>query len=900
MLTLKHYQQHTLDALRVYFAACRQLGDADTAFYQVTRREWGQGIPYHPVKELPGLPYVCLRVPTGGGKTLIAAHAVGIATRELLQADRTVVLWLVPSNPIREQTLKALRDRGHPYRQALEARGSGVTVLDVAEALYVQPATLRDGTTVIVSTMQAFRVEDTEGRKVYEPSGALMGHFSGVDLTGLPNPSTSLRAEALKAEGSGQALSGLSVVDRYEDGVPVTSLANVLRLHRPVVIVDEAHNARTDLSFATLARFAPSCILEFTATPDTKTNPSNVLHSVSAAELKAEEMVKLPIQLWTNWEWKALLGDAIARRNELEQAAQRERLATGEYIRPIMLLQAQPRFKDRRTLTVDVVETCLRDDFKIAPEQIARATADDKGLEGIDLADPTCPIRYVITVQALREGWDCPFAYVLCSVAEMYASTAVEQILGRVLRLPGARRKRHAELNMAYAFAASPNFAATANGLTEALVENGFERQEVQDLIVEPPQPDLGPLFRASLEAQPLLTVAVAEAPALDRLPPAISAKVSYDLQRAELAIRERLDETEATALADCFASPVARRKVLDAIPQIRRLATGFAIRTPSERGERFGVPVLCICQGSLLEQFEESHFLEFPWELSRCDPTLTESEFPTERPEGRHAIIDVTEAGRVQTHFLDDLHAQMALFVGGEQWSEADLVLWLDRNIPHPDITLDESSVFLGLMVQQLIHSRGSLLERLVYDKFRLREAVAAKIEVHRQAARGRAFQSLLFPECDTPLVVTPDVCFEYDPNDYPCSPNSLYRGAHQFKKHYYPAVGDLKSKGEEYECAQFIDTLPEVKFWVRNLPNRPQHSFWLQISTGRFYPDFVCLLRDGRYLVVEYKGEHLYTDAEEKRIIGELWEKRSQGRCLFVMPTGRNFEVIRAKVKG
>jgi type III restriction enzyme len=66
-------------------------------------------------------------------------------------------------------------------------------------------------------------------------------------------------------------------------------------------------------------------------------------------------------------------------------------------------------------------------------------------------------------------------------------------------------------------------------------------------------------------------------------------------------------------------------------------------------------------------------------------------------------------------------------------------------------------------------------------------------------------------------------------------------------------------------------------------------------------FYPDFVCQLMDGRILVVEYKGGHLYTaeDAEEKRAIGAVWESRSGGRCLFVMPTAGDFSVIDSKIR-
>ena len=456
--------------LRDYFSACQQYDDADLAFYNLTKQKYEDGIPYREVKELPGLPYVCLRIPTGGGKTLMACYAIGIAANELLHNDNPVVLWLVPSNAIKEQTINALKDKNHPYRMALEETMPSVSVLSIQEALYVTRPTLATGTTIIVSTMQAFRVDETEGRKVYERSGALMDHFNGVD----------------------PAL--LDSLEKYEDGKPVQSLANLLRLHRPIVIVDEAHNARTFLSFETLARFNPSCIIEFTATPDTEKSPSNVLHSVSATELKTDQMIKLPIRLETRPNWKELVGDAITLRKHLEEVALAERRATGEYIRPIMLLQAQPKSQTHDTLTVEVVEQCLLEDFNIPAEQIRRATGTDKGLEGLDLFDSSCDVRFIITVQALREGWDCSFAYVLCSVAEMRSSTAVEQILGRIMRFPKAQRKQNEELNMSYAFVASRNFIDAANALEDALIQNGFNRQEAKDFITKIPERPQGGL----------------------------------------------------------------------------------------------------------------------------------------------------------------------------------------------------------------------------------------------------------------------------------------------------------------------------------------------------------------------------------------------------------------------
>lgn len=92
-----------------------------------------------------------------------------------------------------------------------------------------------------------------------------------------------------------------------------------------------------------------------------------------------------------------------------------------------------------------------------------------------------------------------------------------------------------------------------------------------------------------------------------------------------------------------------------------------------------------------------------------------------------------------------------------------------------------------------------------------------------------------------------------------------------------------------EEFKCAQFIDELAEVKYWVRNLARK---SSSLQTLTDWFYPDFIALLQDGRCLAVEYKGQHLWADAEDKRAVGAVWESRSGGRCLFIMPTEENFE--------
>lgn len=870
MLELRDYQRRSLDALESYLRLAAQHG-AKMAFLHHTER------PYRAVPQLPELPYICLRVPTGGGKTLMACHALGIVAKEYLQAERAVCLWLVPSNTIRDQTLAALRNRQHPYRQAVDAHFGGlVTIMDLAEALYVSRGTLTGETCIIVATLAALRVEDTEGRKVYETAGALMDHFNG-----------------LSAELE-------SLLERSADGVIPYSLCNVLRLRRPVVIMDEAHNARTQLSFDTLARFNPSCIVEFTATPETAHKPekgqfaSNVLHHVSAAELKAEDMIKLPIKLETRSEWKEVLSEALKTQRTLEALAVDEEKETGEYIRPIVLFQAQPKHKDKETLTVDVVRQSLIDDFRIPEEQIAVATGQTREIDDVDLFARDCPIRFIITVAALKEGWDCSFAYVLCSVAEIGSARAVEQLLGRVLRLPRARRKNRPELNCAYALAASRRFIEAAASLKDALIDNGFQRMEA-DLFVPSEQSaatffDAGTLFFKAEQVVP-------EPPDLSRLPSDLQERVTFDPQTKTLAVTKALTETDKAALEQCFSTPEGKRAVEAIVQQLQGRAGGERPK-PAQRGA-FRVPMMAIRVNGRLELFEEGHFLDTPWRLSDCDPSLTEAEFPSEYVGGASGEINVTDEGQVEVHFARQIHRQLQLLGIETGWDLRGLTNWLDRQIPHPDIVRAESTLFIERALRGLMESRGLTIEQLAAQKFRLRTALAAKIDQHRRAAAAEAFQQVLFAAEAEPIEVCPEISFDYSEDRY--SPNWYYEGSYKFRKHFFPLVGELKSEGEEYECAVFLDQLDGVTCWVRNLERRPESSFWLQTATDKFYPDFVALLDDGRILVVEYKGEDRWSneDSREKRAIGELWAKRSNGKCLFVMPKGADWLAIEARLR-
>ncbi|GAA5513125.1 hypothetical protein Dcar01_01851 [Deinococcus carri] len=878
-IELKTYQQEALDAFSMFLSLTRSGGSPADAFHQTRAHFKAPALTYVEAPGLPGVPYGCIRIPTGGGKTLVAARAVGIAASEYLQLDHTTVVWLAPTDQIVSQTLRALRNRQHPYRQALEAAVGGrpVEVLDLAEALSVTKATLDSATTVIVSTLAALRVDNEGTRKVYESAGALMHHFGG-----LPREQ---QQELQRA-----------------DGTVAYSLTNVLRLHRPFVIVDEAHNAGTKLSFKTLERFRPSCILELTATPSLKHDPqkeeygSNVFYTVSAFQLKAEGMIKLPVRLQTHPSWQTIVGRALKLRDRLEQDAARERGLTSEQIRPIILYQAQANDAQQATLTPEFLRHELVNRFGVPEEQIKVATGNVKELDGIDLMDPGSPVRHVITVQALREGWDCPFAYVLCSVAELRSKTAVEQFVGRVLRLPKAQPKQVRSLNLAYVLVTSDNFAKTLRQLSDGLVQGGFSKYEgkrameagglFDEPAIEPgapgQTPSLGPIFVPNLEeldGDPSVVLTGGLDPA--KLTGALAQKVDYDPATRRVTIRAKtLNEAETEQL-QAAAADTDDQAVLESVHR-------FLEAPPSERGVPFRVPWLTVrLQGEAQPVlFDDSVLIDRGWKLTDHPAELTEQEYTlTPRPVAS-GIIDVTEKGKVEEHRddgVDTLQELRLQFDHTTVASEVDLVVWLDQSFRHEDVTSTASTLWLRRLVRFLTEVRGAKLEDLAYDRFRLRDAVKAKVDGYRKVAKKLNHQALLF-ERPEDVLVGADAVFSYGVQ-YPAS--RLYEGPHQFSRHYYGLPGDLEPGKEEEAVAIALDGMPEVRHWVRNIARQPRHSFWFQTSTDKAYPDFVVELNDGRVIALEYKGDHLRgnPDTVEKEDIGKLWEARGGGQVKFLM---------------
>lgn len=857
-MIIKKYQSDALEWLEKYFKRCKEMGNPRSAYEQTTEEWCGTVLRYRPLPTMQNVPYVCLRIPTGGGKTLIGGLTIERANRSLLFTQHSVTLWLVPSEPIREQTLKALRNPTNLLHQSVFSALGEVTVLEVEEALRIKPNVLNGSNVIIVATMQAFKQEDMDRLAVYKQNSDMEPHFEYVTD---PN----LRGR--------------------------TSLVDVLRMRHPFVIVDEAHNQGTPLAFDTLARFEPSAILELTATPDRSRQPSNVLFSVGASALQAADMIKLPLELVRRQNWQDALRDAIACLNKLQSSAEEERRINGDYLRPIMLIQAERKDADHETLVPEKVKQSLIEDFKIPAEEIAIATGAVDEIAGENILSEQSKQRFIITVDKLREGWDCPFAYVLCSFRNTSSATAAEQILGRILRMPYARRKHLQELNEAYAFVTSNNLQATVESLRDGLVKNGFERQETRDLIHSVEEIGQEDLFHQLSSIQ----FTSPEIPDPESIPASLQNKIEIAPEVQAITLKGGFSASQVETLVGIFKTEEGKKTIRFALLRQRSPQPKRA-KSPSEQGELFHVPLLAIRQGDLWEQFEETHLLQGDWRLLDYSSELKEQDFKALEMRAQGGRFEIKEE-QIKFIYLENIEAQLAFFDYQTEWSQTELVSWLERNIPEESITPDEKAAYLNNSIDSLRAHRKFTINELVYSKFRLRAGLESKIADAKREAMKKVFQAILFDREQFRVDESCETVFRLGKYEYDWS----YQGFTELPKHFFPHIANLKAEGEEFECAVFLSTqLEGVQYWIRNVERKP-HSFSLQTSTDRFYPDFICKLLDGRILAIEYKNSRDWElkENEEKRVLGELWEKRSKGKCLFIMPCGRDWEAIREKTK-
>lgn len=507
-MELKEYQQTVLDTLALYLDTLKTQHTRANKIKQANAQEtdpdlirtlpdypqeaWAslrqagklplsrQDIPFSPRVDGTGqaVPSVCLKIPTGGGKTILAAFAVSKIHSQWLQRNNGFVLWIVPNESIYSQTIKALRYRQHPYRQILDRSSAGRTlILEKQDRLNKRD--VDNQLCVMLLMLQSANRVTKESLRLFRDRGNVHGFFPLSDdvllHAGLLNqiPNLDVYGES--------AMLGAVIKD---------SLGNVLRAIRPVVVLDEGHKGYSKLALQTLYGFNPAFVLELTATPvdrisDTPPMYSNWLVDVRGTDLDKENMVKLPINVTVRGgdDWRVCLRESVEQLNILQQQAERLRADSARYIRPICLVQVERTGKDQRdgqrVHAEDAKDFLLS--LGIMQEQIAIKTAETNELnqpENLNLFSPTNQVRFIITKQALQEGWDCSFAYVLCSLAPVTSMGAITQLLGRILRQPDAIKTHIQALDECYVFC----FHSSTRDVVAA-IKTGLEQDGMGDLV---------------------------------------------------------------------------------------------------------------------------------------------------------------------------------------------------------------------------------------------------------------------------------------------------------------------------------------------------------------------------------------------------------------------------------
>lgn len=841
-MELKTYQKNVISDLSRFLALLTEKQSIPEAYKTLWEEknvavDIVNGMPPYRTN-LSGVPEVCFKVPTGGGKTFLAASSIKPIFDSMPQIRAKAVVWLVPSDAILTQTYAALSNPAHPYRQKIDVDFSGaVAVYSKAQLLNGQgfsPTSVREQLSIFVLSYDSFRTSNKEGRKAYQENG---------NLAMFPKMMQDKSA--------------------FLQDVDETALIQAIRSLNPVVIVDESHHATSTLSQDMLKSFRPCFVLDLTATP--KKN-SNIISFVDAMQLKKANMVKLPVIVYNRKTQNDVFVDAISIRQKLENQAKIEQRNGGRYIRPIVLFQAQPKNSTDSTTYEKIKATLV--DAGIPQDQIAIKTSEKDELKKVDLLSPDCPIRYIITVNALKEGWDCPFAYVLATVANRTSAVDVEQILGRVLRLPYTEKKNSNVLNLSYVITSSANFGQTLDKVVVGLNNAGFSNKDyrAKDVSVptelpapipepeqlpipEPPAPepesdtpeidvdDLRSQVQtlmtepetetAEIESDPLLAIGLEQNAEYEEATGNDENSNSQNLAPQE--VRERMDvfhmtgafKEEASALQfPQFMLRIEPNFISDAervFLSKAHLSEGFTLRGKDAQIDFSTVDT----EMARVDIDERSDFAPKAWQLKGAGSAYFKDYFNAQPSDKRMEICKRAILLRLSRIDCIDDH---------------DLTSYIDR------------------VVETMTEDQLSDLQQSVYPySQKIEEKIESLLEAYRIDRFNLWVEQGKIECCDfyrLPTSISPIKSISR-------IPKSLFAAEEDMNEYEQKVVWALSSLGN-------------IKWWHRNISRRgfqingPVHA----------YPDIIAMTESGKILMVETKGDHLDNDeSKEKAKIGHQW---------------------------
>lgn len=873
-MELKNYQQEVLSDLSTYIDYVKKYNNLGTAYRKFWERRGvsvdntGEGYLHPYDNSVAGVPKVTIKVPTAGGKTYIACNALKRIFDGLPSGKPQVVAWFVPSDTILKQTYEKLSDPNHPYRQRIDSLFNGnVRVADKEAALFgtgISPTEIREQLTIFILSVQSFASKTKEGRKVYRENENLTEYAALYDS-----------------------------LTKHVEGADDTAFIQVLSYLNPVVIIDESHNFEAPLRVEVLKDINPRFILELTATPRQK---SNIISFVDAIKLKEANMVKLPVIVYNHRTKNDVLTSAINLQRSLEQKAIEQEQKGGMYIRPIVLFQAQPK-TDTDSETFDKIKEKLIQ-IGIPEEQIKIKTAQKDEIKRTDLMSRDCPVRYIITINALKEGWDCPFAYILASLANKSSRVDVEQILGRVLRLPYTIRHRNNLLNLSYVFTSSDNFNETIQVIIRGLNRAGYSKRDfkvAEPVYAEEPEQieDFSGLF-GSVSDHVSGNNPVTEDKHSGRIedpsvPYGYGTFANEDVDLDVDTIKQGIADVSSTytAAMEKMAAAVSKqydREMEDAkndndeIPNdLKDMQQYYKIKSDfKEQVEQLKLPVFVkkITKSDVFDTDSNAFvpvtkkMLTEGFDLSKADKNILFAPTTTQAQ-----MIDLSKgdeytpkAFNIKEGDLMELRKQFhSKPTDGKQRTLAANIAHALKydEIPEKDIKEFITDVIKG------------------FDNERLNELYDNELNT----------QDTFKQHIDALLVEYEEALFkkQLDISAITCEPSYTFPNRMAYKKTavglrkglYSEEDGDINNF--EYDVIKEVINLDNVVFWHRN-PDRI-NGFGINGFINH-YPDFIVGLRSGRIVMLETKGgDRDNSDSKRKLELGKLWANSAGDKYRYYM---------------
>jgi type III restriction enzyme len=542
-----------------------------------------------------------------------------------------------------------------------------------------------------------------------------------------------------------------------------------------------------------------------------------------------------------------------------------------------VLFQAQPKsgknFKDEAEEKSNVLK--LKEkliELKILEDQIRIKTAYVNEIKGEDLMSRGCPVRYIITINALKEGWDCPFAYILASLADKSSAIDVEQILGRVLRQPYVMKHNFPLLNLSYVLTASSKFLDTLDNIVKGLNKAGFSDKDfklpksaqieevkredpLRQLDIFPSDPEISEDITSDIDTSRILV------PTNETIPDNPVSEIEQTAIMQTEAFEKTVSEIESNNLA-ILPNEIQQLVKTYRIKEIFKEQAGqiylpqFFLKVPAndlfgKREEEWPLEKENLLEGFALGKSDTNiAFDSITSELYKVDLDETVREHtPT------FVRLDGEVKDSIVSYILDPVRIDSRIK------TTARFIMEVIGNMyPIPDREIEK---YIHRILEDFTDEQFA---DFYNHKYTYTDKIKQKIRALSEVFAEQKFKDFL----DTDQVfIKPSYTLLQITSPGETSKN--------IPKSLYEKEGNLN--GYEERLINEIGNMPNIAFWTRNMERR---GFRINGFINH-YPDFLIQTKSGKVILLETKGDHL--DAEKKIKLGDLWKSKAGNNFRYFM---------------